>query len=156
MTDQYDKSNLYVKSRWCFSVCISFYSQHNLRPSCCIKAYSCSQFSWPQHFQPVPWPGTGTLLTFWGINLWSTKLTEGLNECQCQCRELCLLVGTGIQISWTGIARCTFTLLVNTIKRQGNDREISTCLGYKFPSLPLHHVSTLDHILREIYMASHK
>lgn len=146
--------NLYVKSRSCFSACISFYNQHTLRPSCCIKGYSSTFFlSWPQHFHPFPWSGIGTPLT-WGSNPWSRKLTEGLNECQC--RELYLLVGTWHSISWTKIARHAFTLFVNTIKIQGNDSEIPTCLVYKFSSLPLHHMNTLDHILREICMASHK
>lgn len=64
--------------------------------------------------------------------------------------------GNWHSISWTKIARHAFTLFVNTIKIQGNDSEIPTCLVYKFSSLPLHHMNTLDHILREICMASHK
>lgn len=64
--------------------------------------------------------------------------------------------GNWHSISWTKIARHAFTLFVNTIKTQGSDSEIPTCLVYKFHSLPLHHMNTLDHILREICMASHK
>lgn len=57
--------------------------------------------------------------------------------------------GNWHSISWTEIERCMVTTLVNTTKKQGNKSD-------KFPSLSLHQLSTLDHIVREIYIASHK
>lgn len=57
--------------------------------------------------------------------------------------------GNWHSINWTEIERCIVTLLVNTTKSQGNNSD-------RFPSLSLHHMNTLDHIVRKIYTASHK
>lgn len=57
------------------------------------------------------------------------------------------LVATGIQSAELKQMHCHFTW--KYYKSQGNNSD-------KFPSLSLHHMSTLDHIVRKIYIASHK